>query len=202
LPIFDQLVSLGQQKPELTGRPIPGNPVATSEANADRVNRVPVVKVIRKVGNTFTPSIKNALGEQPSGDLVQKTIFADYPSTELESFTADQLTSKWNEFLETISDRPSLKSALSKVPEIGDNNLLTLVVGNSVQEESIRQIKPELVTWLRNELKNSTIELTTRFEKQEVGRTIFSDSEKLQMMLQKNPELLELRKKFNLDFTD
>jgi len=75
-------------------------------------------------------------------------------------------------------------------------------VSNSIQEMEIRLVKPELVSWLKKELRNSGIEMTTLLEKVESERMIFSDSEKMQMMMQKNPLLYELKQKFNLDFKD
>jgi hypothetical protein len=39
-------------------------------------------------------------------------------------------------------------------------------------------------------------------EKMESVRNMFSDSEKLKMMIEKNPELMELKHRFNLDFKD
>jgi len=44
--------------------------------------------------------------------------------------------------------------------------------------------------------------LTSRLEKVESERIIFTDLEKMQMMMQKNPHLYELKQKFNLDFKD
>lgn len=95
-----------------------------------------------------------------------------------------------------------MRSTLSYVPELTDGNQLLLKIENSIQEEDVRLIKPELVSWLRKELRNSGIELTSRLEKVESERIIFTDLEKMQMMMQKNPHLYELKQKFNLDFKD
>lgn len=163
------------------------------------------VKVFRKVGTSFTPSIKDAL----AGNKSEKNLAEDVPQNSYneyehfsESFTIEQLTVKWNEFLGQIADRPNLLSTLSNVPELSDGNKLILRIGNSVQEEDVRQIKPELVNWLRRELRNSSIELVQVIEKMESVRNMFTDSEKLKMMIEKNPELLELKQRFNLDFKD
>jgi DNA polymerase-3 subunit gamma/tau len=164
------------------------------------------VKVIRKIGPSFTPSIKDALAgnvaEKKAQEIEQKTIFSQYQEVRSEPFSTEELATKWNEFLDQIADRPNLLSTLSVVPELTEGNILLLRIGNSVQEEEVRIIKPELVSWLRNELRNDGIELNTKYEKVETERVIFSDSEKLQMMMQKNPELYELKQKFNLDFKD
>lgn len=163
------------------------------------------VKVIRKIGSSFTPSIKDALAgnaqEKKVDDQVQESAYNEYENFS-EPFTREQLTAKWNEFLEQIADRPNLRSTLSNVPELIEGNKLLLKIGNSVQEEDVRQIKPELILWLRKELRNSGIELTTRLERIETERTHFNDSEKLQILVQKNPNLNELKQIFNLDFKD
>lgn len=169
------------------------------------IEKVAPVKVFRKVGTSFTPSIKDALaGIKAEKNLAEDNPQASYNEYESfsESFTFEQLTTKWNEFLGQIADRPNLLSTLSNVPELAEGNKLILKIGNSVQEEDVRQIKPELVNWLRKELRNSSIELVQVIEKMESVRNIFSDSEKLKMMMEKNPELMELKQRFNLDFKD
>ena len=161
--------------------------------------------MIRKLGSSFTPSIKDALAGNVQEKSVQaeeqKTAYTEYGDFS-EPFTADQLALKWTEFLDQLTDRPNLKSTLSNIPELTEGNKLLLKIGNSIQEEEVRLVKPELVSWLRKELKNSGIELTTRLEKIESERMIFSDSEKMQMMMQQNPLLFTLKQKFNLDFKD
>ena len=163
-------------------------------------------RLLRKPGLISTPSIKGALSgnatENKVVEVVQSTGFSQYDETLFEPFNQEQLAERWKEFLDRMADRPSLCSALSNVPEITEGNKLLLRIGNSVQEEDIRLIKPELISWLRKVLKNAGIELTTRLERIESERMIYSDSEKLQMMMQKNPVLNELKQRFNLDFTE
>lgn len=164
------------------------------------------VKVIRKIGGAFTPSIKDALAgnhpEKKVQEVEQKTIFSQVQEDRNEPFTREQLEARWTEYLSLIADRPNLRSTLSVMPELADANKIIVRIGNSVQEEEVRLGKGELVNWLRDALRNDSIEVITRFEKVESERVIFSDSEKLQMMMQKNPLLIELKQKFNLDFKD
>lgn len=176
-----------------------------SVSKLEPIEKASNIKVIRKLGSSFTPSIKDALaGNNPDKNVVEENKDSTYNEYEkfTEPFTVEQLTVKWNEFLDQIADRPNLRSTLSTIPELTDGNQLLLKIGNSLQEEDVRLIKPDLISWLRKELRNSGIELTTRLEKIESERTFYSDSEKLQMMIQKNPELVELKKIFNLDFKD
>lgn len=176
-----------------------------SVSKLEPIEKASNIKVIRKFGSSFTPSIKDALAGNNSGkNVVEENQDSTYNEYEkfAEPFTIGQLTIKWNDFLDQIADRPNLRSTLSTVPELTKGNKLVLKIGNSLQEEDVRLIKPDLISWLRKELRNSGIELTTRLEKIESERTFYSDSEKLQIMIQKNPELVELKKIFNLDFKD
>jgi hypothetical protein len=119
-----------------------------------------------------------------------------------EPFTNEQLALKWQEFIDQLEDRPNLRATLSAIPEITEGNKILLKIGNSVQEEEVRLVKFELMSFLRKELRNSDIELITRIEKLEQERVFYSDTEKLQLMMKKNPELFILKQKFNLDFKD
>ena len=179
------------------------HPVDPSVRNSESVEKPSTIKTIRRVGSSFTPSIKDAL----AGKVTEKTIIEElaqvaYNEYEdfLEPFTSEQLAAKWSEYLDLIADRPNLISTLAAVPELIEGNKLLLRVGSSAQEEEVRKIKPELMSFLRKELRNSEIELTTSLEKVESERTHLTDQEKMQILIQKNPELIELAQKFNLGF--
>ena len=107
---------------------------------------------------------------------------------------------KWLEYLDHLQDRPNLKATLSRIPEITDGFKLKLRIENSVQNEEIGKIKPDLVSWLRRELKNTNVELVTEMVIQEIEAKPYSESEKLAEMMKKNPNISLLRQKFNLDF--
>lgn len=203
MPIFSAVSQPGASS-ATSSNPAETNQPAPSLPKTEPVERSTAVKIIRRPGASLTPSIKDALAgnvaEKKVEENVQTTIYAQYQEEVFEPFTVEQLTQKWNEFLDQITDRPNLRSTLANVPELSEGNKLLLRVGNSVQEEEIRLVKPELVSWLRRELSNAGIEIITRLEKVETERTHFNDSEKMQMMIQKNPELFELKQKFNLDF--
>ncbi len=116
-----------------------------------------------------------------------------------EPFTPDQFYAKWDEYLNRkLSDRPSLKVTLSRKPEIEGTKLMLKVDSNLVNSE-ISSIKPDLVSWLRQELKNSSIELITEVVQQKVDSKPYSEKEKLDEMVKKNPAINQLKQIFNLD---
>lgn len=119
---------------------------------------------------------------------------------ETEPFTQDDLKVKWEQFLVRLEERPNLKSTLSGVPEIKENFQLLLEIDNRIQDDLISTIKPELVSWLRKELHNSKIQLVTKITETVKGRLVYTDAEKFEEMVKKNPELALLKQKFKLDF--
>jgi len=119
---------------------------------------------------------------------------------EAKVFTAEALKKKWEEFTEQLKDHPNLQSTLSRIPTIEEDFRLVLKIDNSVQEDLINSIKPELISWLRKELGNSKILLSTWIDETEKGKIIYTDTEKYREMMKKNPGLELLKKKFKLDF--
>ncbi len=148
------------------------------------------------------PSIKDALKGKFDEDQIsakeQHQIFSK--SDEKEDFSKEDLKIKWEQFTSRYEDRPNLKSTLSRVPEIQEDYKLLLEIENTIQENLIGSIKPELVSWLRTELRNSKIQLVTKITETTKGRIIYTDSEKFEEMVKKNPHLAALKQKFNLDF--
>ncbi len=123
-------------------------------------------------------------------------------SDESEVFTKEELAQKWTDFLKRLDDRPNLQSTLSKVPELAEGSKLHLEIDNSIQDDLINSIKPELVSFLRKELRNSKIELIIKVTEKVKNRIIYTDTDKFDEMVKKNPSLIKLKQKFNLDFGD
>ena len=119
---------------------------------------------------------------------------------EFEEFKKEDLALKWKEFLKRLDDRPNLQSTLARVPELRDNSELLLEIDNSIQDNLINSIKPELLSFLRRELRNSKIELIIEVTESIKNKIIYTDNDKFDEMVKKNPSLAKLKQKFNLDF--
>lgn len=185
-------------------REIPGSAPSIIQPETDP-GRQPVKRLIKKKGSAYTPSIKDAISgkyeaeSHSGGDAKEKLRF--YAGEEMrQPFTKEEFEVKWLEYLAHLQDRPNLKATLSRVPEMTDNFELKLKIENSVQNEEIGKIKPDLVSWLRRELKNTNIELITEIVITEIEAKPYSETEKLAEMTKKNPNISLLRQKFNLDF--
>lgn len=149
------------------------------------------------------PSIKSVMngGSISDDELTVKEQHEIYTNQGLcESFTNEHLQVKWKQYVSTLDDRPNLKSTLSREPILNDDGTLLLRIENHVQDDLIKGIKPQLVSWLRRELKNSSIELITEISESQSQKFAYTDGEKFEEMLQKNPDLAYMKQRFNLDF--
>lgn len=182
----------------------PANEVVKPPVRPKVQNETTQVKKIprRTTYNIGTPSIKDALqGKFDENQLSAKEQHQIFnKEDEKEDFTVEQLKLKWDAFVKRLDDRPNLQSTLSNLPELKEDYQLILEIENTVQEDLVNYIKTELVSFLRMELKNSKIQLTTVITEKVKGRIIYTDAEKYDELLKKNPSLALLRKKFNLDF--
>ncbi len=157
---------------------------------------------MRRPDQMRSPSIKDALaGKMGDDKLTSKQQHEVFHGTgEINDFTAEVMEIKWNDFVTRLHDRPNLQSTLSRIPRLEEGYRLVLDIDNSVQDDLITSIKPELISWLRTELKNSKVELATNITQTSRAKMIYTDSEKYLEMLKKNPKLEILKERFKLDF--
>lgn len=196
-PFFNKTDSK-QKTQQISGEP---DIKYSQQKENNNTSNIPVKKVIRKTGSSYTPSIKDALSGKKKEDKTDaKTRLKVYSGQEMnDPFTLEQFKSKWDEYLERLSDRPILKVTLSRTPEIIDGSKLKLNIDNNLLDEEISKIKPDLVSWLRKELKNTNIELITEVILQENQSKPYSEKEILAEMVKKNPTINQLKQIFKLD---
>ncbi|WP_159518195.1 hypothetical protein [Sunxiuqinia indica] len=195
--------SNGSAQPESKTSPGKESTTINSVKEPEAPARTQTKRVIKKRGSGYTPSIRDAmsgkLGDKDEEDAQEKLKY--YAGEQLtEAFTQEQFEAKWKEYLTRLDDRPNLKATLSRIPKVIDQHKLDLKIDNSVQLEEINKIKPDLVSWLRKELRNTSIELITDIVAQEVEYKPYSETEKLNEMMKRNPNLALLKQRFNLDF--
>lgn len=160
-------------------------------------------KKLRRLSREISgPSIKDALAGKLNKDkLSEKDRHEIYVnSDEYEDFSQEEFNREWKHLLEIYKDRPNLQSTLSKTPSVGNDYEVILEIENTMQEDLINSVKPELVSWLRRKLKNSKINLVTRLNQTDKNKIIYTDSDKFREMVKMNPVLELLKDKFKLDF--
>ncbi|MBN1767496.1 MAG: hypothetical protein JXR50_04745 [Prolixibacteraceae bacterium] len=117
-----------------------------------------------------------------------------------QPFTQEDLHKIWPELLARYKDQIHLYKTLEVFPGL-DGNVVIIEVENSVQQNKVKSIKPEIIGFLRRTLHNSKIDVQEVLNKSITERKVLTDEQKLKMMMQKNPALTLFKNKFNLDFS-
>jgi DNA polymerase-3 subunit gamma/tau len=148
------------------------------------------------------PSLKD-LGKQ----VEEAALEEDDPylkGTDKESFTIDRFLQLWTNHgakLKAEGKPATLYTIFTAVtPTVLGSENFEVVVSNRVQEVAFRDERPYLLNYLRTSLKNFSIEVNARVEDSTVVRKPYTSLEKFQYMAAKNPQLIDLKNKFNLDF--
>ncbi|MBN2167015.1 MAG: hypothetical protein JW717_12110 [Marinilabiliaceae bacterium] len=86
------------------------------------------------------------------------------------------------------------------IPVIMDETVVLLKLKNRMQADEIQKEKNSIFIYLKTQLKNANLSLEIEFLKEEEGTTkAFTSSDKFKLMMEKNPSLLELKNRFDLD---
>lgn len=117
--------------------------------------------------------------------------------------THQALLQSWKAYATSIEkSNPRLFSILNNhLPTLENGITVKLELRNPIQEGEVLKEKNALFTFLKNQLKNTTLELETFINTQETDTSseVFTASDKLKVMMEKNPVLAKLKQQFNLD---
>ena len=114
----------------------------------------------------------------------------------------DKLIELWNEYANLEKHSPNYKSALTtNQPQKNNNTTITFSVINTFQEEEIKSNMPELLSFLRDGLNNQQISLEVNVIPAEENKTAkpFTVKDKFISMSEKNPDIIKLKNKLELD---
>jgi DNA polymerase-3 subunit gamma/tau len=151
---------------------------------------------------TFIPSLKN-LGNAPlapEADEEDPYIKGDAK----DDYTMDSFLKCWVDYAARIKAEGKSMGLVTvltaNAPVMLSPNQFEVVVNSKTLETSFRDEKPFLLNYLRTTLRNFDIDVNTRIDEQAVTKRPYTASEKFQHMASKNPQLTELKRRFNLDF--
>jgi len=179
---------------------IPVKETATPVVQAKEASPAERPKIIMPLRSTLTPSLT---GEVKTQEQLLEEEDPYLKGDDKEDFTMDAFLQCWSDF--AASAKKDGKKNLvtiftSNAPRMLRPYVFEVIVGNMVQENIFRDEKPAMLNYLRSTLKNFTIEVNARVDEQKVVRKPYTAPEKFQHMAARNPQLLELKSRFNLDF--
>jgi len=196
--------------PDQVNEPVPGTEKPLEPKKSKRIKSEKPESTDQKSAEkekiSQSYSIRDALNGNDS-PAVDPDIPVDAPEDEIEIvsdyFTDEELLTAWNEFAENIkTDKPRMYNTLKgHLPERKDNQNIDLVLDNTIQQDEFqRDIRQDLLDYLKEKLNNELISLTSSV-KTEKGKQprLYTAQEKFDYMLKKNPDLGKLKQEFNLD---
>ncbi|HEY0669626.1 MAG TPA: DNA polymerase III subunit gamma/tau, partial [Sphingobacteriaceae bacterium] len=151
-----------------------------------------------KASASIIPDLKtlsdpNAKKEEDKPDYIR--------GEQRNEFTSDKFLEIWNEYAESIKKAGKINLftiMTANAPFLKENFIIEVVIENKIQETQLMMEKIDLLNFLRVELQNFAIEIETRQAEQNTKRKLYTSTEKYQHMVEKNPNLEEFRKRFNL----
>jgi len=118
----------------------------------------------------------------------------------------DALIRAWNDYAKSMEKlKPRIYSTLvNNRPVVrGDGAVMVLLNSEAQRDNFIKNIKLGLLAYIRDATGISNVEILTEVsENEQNGKKIYTEQDKLEFLIQKNPELGKLKTRFNLDFDD
>ena len=116
--------------------------------------------------------------------------------------TQESIKEAWLLYARRIQKtNPRLASILNNhIPELKSGTVLSVKLKNVTQENELKEQKTMMFPYLKRELQNAALELETFvIIEGHKGNKAFTAAEKAKLMAEKNPALLLLTRKFDLD---
>ena len=120
-----------------------------------------------------------------------------------EPFSMTELEPVWNEYANQLQKqgRMTVSAALTKrKPELRDNFALVFAVDSAAAEKDLNDQKADLLSFLRKKLSNYKLSLSIIIATGDSADSKpYTPSEKFKKLAEKNPMMLELKKRFDLE---
>lgn len=198
LPKKPEPVPASETKPEI--------PAQVKESEKTEVNGSS--SIVRKSGISIKDSLKGTVShkEKSNEGLVQKPPDSDLAvQTETEA-DPDAIIKAWNEYADSVKKtKPRIYSTLvnNKPVVKADGKVMLLLNSEAQRDNFIKNIRSELLQFIQSSTGMRSIEIITDVsEAEQNGKKIYTEQDKLDYLIKKNPELAQLKTRFNLDFDD
>ena len=100
-------------------------------------------------------------------------------------------------------DKPRMFNALKdQEPNLGNNFEVIFEMNNtSLQDVFNKEVRIDLLKFLRRELHNTDIQINIVIKPSEPGKSLlYTSEERFEYLSKKNPELVKFKQQMNLDF--
>lgn len=167
--------------------------------------KTPIVKkavsLKPKVGLNFADNISiNAAPKEEKKNITASGIEVTPENRPAENFTPEQFAERWKAFKGILEDKgkSNLASIFEVIPEI-ENDTIKILVENRALEDEFKAQQSDFIDFIRLELSNYNIQVTTEINKEVTNKKAYTPQEKFTKMSEKNPTLKDLVKKLDMD---
>lgn len=210
--------------PIKTETPIPLNDSTgqTNNGKSASANAVPASTSVKAAATLTATSPTVATGKKPGLKSSSPSInqFINQTKTETKKvateaneaapdyerpatvFSQEILENTWNLYAKEIQQKGkiNLYSTLSfRKPLLKENFTIEFTIENKVQQEVLEQERLDLLSFLRKQLNNYSINLKTMINTVESERKPYTTGDKFKRMAEKNPAINKLKQLFDLD---
>jgi hypothetical protein len=164
--------------------------------------------LVRTPGISIKDSLKSTSVSTPSvEDPISEQLVETRPEEDTaDSTNPDDILQAWNHYAESIEkSKPRIYSTLvHNSPVIRTDGSVMVMLNSEAQRDNfIKNIRAELIAFIQNATGLSDIEVITEVSASaQNGTKIYTEQDKLDFLVRKNPELRKLKTRFNLDFDE
>lgn len=137
----------------------------------------------------------NATSEEIPEKKVTSEIIQD------ENFTDENLVKAWKDFAEILSEEEiRMKTFIQNTePKRLSETDFEVSVANTLQEKELKKLQPKILSYLQNQLKNSTIQMKIKLMKKTESQKPKNPEERYKTMAEQNPAITVLKNGLQLE---
>jgi len=146
-----------------------------------------------KLSATGVNSFLQKKNNTETNTKISSSLIEDGP---FESFSQADLENVWQQFASKFDKITNLHITLVTKKPKAEGSKIYYEIDNAAQHVLLMEIIQDMLTFVRNELKNMALSIEFVINKDESSRTPYTNREKYDAMAKKNSSLLYLKEKF------
>jgi DNA polymerase III subunit gamma/tau len=149
-----------------------------------------------KIKSGFSLNEVNGNGHKESAPIIPEEQFTNNAEVTFEHITAAVHTYAEKKQLQGARQ---LSTTLKTSSIVFSNHVISLTINNETQREQLHAIRQDFLDELRKTLRNNQITLEISITRHETHTKAYKPTDIFKSMIEKNPALLELKKRFDLE---
>ena len=196
--------SFQETKPQTYSQPVRSNNTSTNKIQntVSETAKPEIPKISLKSGKKATSGLSlKSIQAKKEHQIKQMEVVVDEENLPTDAFTEEQFMTFWNAFIKQLEEKGqfNLASILSiDTPKL-DGTTICLEFPNSTNKVELERQQYELMVFLKKSLNNYDLQLSIGINEEMEKQYAFTDRDKYEKLLEKNPAIETLRRTFDLD---